>query len=105
MEAFLQIGSSESSAKSNNTSTDGPPFICDNNSKAKSISISSKTYSLRIIFLRNLDLTSAALVVPGNTLYIKNSKDLGLSSSSLSIILEIISFSKAASSIGFGCNP
>ena len=53
---------------SSSTSTEDPPFICDNCSNAKSAEISSTIDSPRIISFKNLDFTTAALVVPGNTL-------------------------------------
>ena len=67
-DAFLARLLSSPRAKSNSTSIDGPPFIWDNNSKAKSVEISSSLYFPSIISFKNSAFTLAALVVPGITL-------------------------------------
>ena len=53
------------SAKSRRTSIDGPPFICDNSSKANDGFISFTLIFSKIISFRNLDFSRAAEVVPG----------------------------------------
>ena len=70
-EAFVAKSISTPNAKSSNTFTEGPPFICDNNSNAKSIDISSIEILLLMISFKNIAFSSAALVVPGKVLYIK----------------------------------
>ena len=52
-------------AKSRRTSIEGPPFICDNSSKANDGFISSTLIFSKIISFRNLDFSWAAEVVPG----------------------------------------
>ena len=53
------------SAISRRTSIDGPPFICDNSSKANDGFISSTIVLSKIISFKNLDFSKAADVVPG----------------------------------------
>ena len=54
--AFVAKTISSPNAKSSKTFTEGPPFICDNSSNAKSIDISSTDILLLIISFKNLSL-------------------------------------------------
>ena len=62
------MDSSSPKAKSSKTLTDGPPFMWDNNSKAKVGVISSTMDSPKMISFKKAAFPSAALVVPGKVL-------------------------------------
>ena len=68
MAALLAISIFFPNAISSKTLIDCPPFMCDNNSKAKSSVISSTISFFKIISFKKFAFKTAALVVPGNTL-------------------------------------
>ena len=103
--ASLAMLSSWPKAKSNSTSTEGPPFMCDNCSKADVREISGTSSSPVTMSFKKAALTPAALVVPGRTLYTKKSKEALRSGWLTSLIWSMMSFNSAASSMGLGCKP
>ena len=68
VKSSFAILASSPSARSKRTSIEGPPFMCESSSNAKLGVISSTLDSPKMISFRNLDFTSAALVVPGSVL-------------------------------------